>query len=119
MCASLKRDIQEITTVGLEIETYSGFLNKRSVCDPPVLHVSSQKTKISTYDKMWEFMSSRRHSVMVKNIEEGIHRVLTSDYAFLMESTTIEFVTQRNCNLTQVGGLIDSKAYGIGTPMGK
>ncbi|TKS81579.1 Glutamate receptor ionotropic, kainate 2 [Collichthys lucidus] len=77
-----------------------------------------KKTKISTYDKMWEFMSSRRHSVMVKNIEEGIHRVLTSDYAFLMESTTIEFVTQRNCNLTQIGGLIDSKAYGVGTPMG-
>lgn len=56
---------------------------------------------------------------MVKDNEEGIHRVLTSDYAFLMESTTIEFVTQRNCNLTQIGGLIDSKAYGVGTPMGK
>uniref|UniRef100_A0A3B4AQ31 Glutamate receptor n=1 Tax=Periophthalmus magnuspinnatus TaxID=409849 RepID=A0A3B4AQ31_9GOBI len=74
--------------------------------------------KISTYDKMWEFMSSRRHSVMVKNVDEGIHRVLTSDYAFLMESTTIEYVTQRNCNLTQIGGLIDSRAYGVGTPMG-
>ncbi|KAM7395268.1 hypothetical protein PAMA_006842 [Pampus argenteus] len=77
-----------------------------------------KKTKISTYDKMWEFMNSRRQSVMVKNVDEGIQRVLTSDYAFLMESTTIEFVTQRNCNLTQVGGLIDSKAYGVGTPMG-
>lgn len=77
-----------------------------------------QKTKISTYDKMWEFMSSRRHSVMVKSVEEGIQRVLTSDYAFLMESTTIEYVTQRNCNLTQIGGLIDSKSYGVGTPMG-
>ncbi|XP_016431292.1 glutamate receptor ionotropic, kainate 2 [Sinocyclocheilus rhinocerous] len=77
-----------------------------------------KKTKISTYDKMWEFMNSRRQSVIVKSVEEGIHRVLTSDYAFLMESTTIEFVTQRNCNLTQIGGLIDSKAYGVGTPMG-
>lgn len=56
---------------------------------------------------------------MVKNVDEGIQRVLTSDYAFLMESTTIEFVTQRNCNLTQIGGLIDSTAYGVGTPMGK
>ncbi|KAI2665661.1 Glutamate receptor ionotropic, kainate 2 [Labeo rohita] len=71
-----------------------------------------------TFFKMWEFMNSRRQSVMVKSVEEGIHRVLTSDYAFLMESTAIEFVTQRNCNLTQVGGLIDSKAYGVGTPMG-
>lgn len=64
-------------------------------------------------------MNSRRQSVMVKSVEEGIQRVLTSDYAFLMESTAIEFVTQRNCNLTQVGGLIDSKAYGVGTPMGE
>jgi len=78
-----------------------------------------QKTKISTYDKMWEFMNSRRHFVLVKNVDEGIERVLTSDYAFLMESTTIEFVTQRNCNLTQIGRLIDSKAYGVGTPMGE
>ncbi|EPY79742.1 hypothetical protein CB1_000897011 [Camelus ferus] len=76
------------------------------------------KSKISTYDKMWAFMSSRRQSVLVKSNEEGIQRVLTSDYAFLMESTTIEFVTQRNCNLTQIGGLIDSKGYGVGTPMG-
>lgn len=57
--------------------------------------------------------------MLVKSNEEGIQRVLTSDYAFLMESTTIEFVTQRNCNLTQIGGLIDSKGYGVGTPMGK
>ncbi|KAA0720855.1 Glutamate receptor ionotropic, kainate 2 [Triplophysa tibetana] len=77
-----------------------------------------KKTKISTYDKMWEFMNSRRQSVMVKSVEEGIQRVLTSDYAFLMESTAIEFVTQRNCNLTQIGGLVDSKAYGVGMPMG-
>lgn len=80
--------------------------------------VFPQKSKISTYDKMWAFMSSRR-SVPVKSNEEGIQRVLTSDYAFLMESTTIEFVTQRNCNLTQIGGLIDSKGYGVGTPMGR
>nr|XP_020142766.1 glutamate receptor ionotropic, kainate 2 isoform X2 [Microcebus murinus] len=83
-----------------------------------ICFIFPQKSKISTYDKMWAFMSSRRQSVLVKSNEEGIQRVLTSDYAFLMESTTIEFVTQRNCNLTQIGGLIDSKGYGVGTPMG-
>uniref|UniRef100_A0A3Q0SD64 Glutamate receptor n=1 Tax=Amphilophus citrinellus TaxID=61819 RepID=A0A3Q0SD64_AMPCI len=63
-------------------------------------------------------INSRRHSVMVKNVEEGIHRVLTSDYAFLMESTTIEFVTQRNCNLTQIGAAyIDLMHFGsLGSP---
>lgn len=62
---------------------------------------------------------SSKPSALVKNNEEGIQRALTSDYALLMESTTIEYITQRNCNLTQIGGLIDSKGYGIGTPMGE
>lgn len=67
---------------------------------------------------MWAFMSSKP-SALVKNNEEGVQRTLTADYALLMESTTIEYITQRNCNLTQIGGLIDSKGYGIGTPMGE
>lgn len=64
-------------------------------------------------------MSSRQQTALVKNNDEGIQRVLTTDYALLMESTSIEYVTQRNCNLTQIGGLIDSKGYGVGTPIGK
>lgn len=84
-----------------------------------VLFFSLQKSKISTYEKMWAFMSSRQQSALVKNSDEGIQRVLTTDYALLMESTSIEYVTQRNCNLTQIGGLIDSKGYGVGTPIGK
>ncbi|KAL9824926.1 glutamate receptor ionotropic, kainate 3-like [Geothlypis trichas] len=73
-----------------------------------------KKSKISTFEKMWAFMSSKP-TALVKNNEEGIQRTLTADYALLMESTTIEYITQRNCNLTQIGGLIDTKGYGIGT----
>ncbi|XP_037544236.1 glutamate receptor ionotropic, kainate 1, partial [Nematolebias whitei] len=76
-----------------------------------------KKSKISTYEKMWAFMSSRK-TALVKNNKEGITRVLTTDYAMLMESTSIEYISQRNCNLTQIGGLIDSKGYGVGTPIG-
>lgn len=64
-------------------------------------------------------MSSRKNTALVKNNKEGITRVLTTDYAMLMESTSIEYISQRNCNLTQIGGLIDSKGYGVGTPIGK
>ncbi|XP_076876223.1 glutamate receptor ionotropic, kainate 1 isoform X2 [Brachyhypopomus gauderio] len=77
-----------------------------------------KKSKISTYEKMWAFMSSRKNTALVKHNREGITRVLTTDYALLMESTSIEYISQRNCNLTQVGGLIDSKGYGVGTPIG-
>ena len=34
-------------------------------------------------------------------------------YAFLMESNSIQYQTERNCELTQIGGLLDSKGYGI------
>uniref|UniRef100_A0A8C1SYC3 Glutamate receptor n=1 Tax=Cyprinus carpio TaxID=7962 RepID=A0A8C1SYC3_CYPCA len=77
-----------------------------------------KKSRVSTFEKMWAFMSSRQSTSFVKSIEDGIQRVLKSDYALLMESTTIEYVTRINCNLTQVGGIIDSKGYGIGTPKG-
>ncbi|KAM6986282.1 glutamate receptor ionotropic, kainate 1-like [Aplochiton taeniatus] len=77
-----------------------------------------KKSKISTYEKMWAFMSGRKNTALVKNNREGITRVLTTDYAMLMESTSIEYISQRNCNLTQIGGLIDSKGYGVGTPIG-
>ncbi|XP_045900216.1 glutamate receptor ionotropic, kainate 3 isoform X1 [Micropterus dolomieu] len=77
-----------------------------------------KKSKVSTFEKMWAFMSSKPSTSLVKSIEDGIQRVLKSDYALIMESTTIDYITRSNCNLTQVGGIIDSKGYGIGTPLG-
>ncbi|XP_006612268.1 glutamate receptor ionotropic, kainate 2-like isoform X4 [Apis dorsata] len=73
---------------------------------------------IETYKKMWRFMENKKPSVFVPTYEEGIQRVLQGDYAFLMESTMLDYIVQRDCNLTQIGGLLDSKGYGIATPMG-
>ena len=41
------------------------------------------------------------------------------DYAFLMESSSIEYVTERHCEVTQIGGLLDDKGYGIAMKKGK
>lgn len=69
---------------------------------------------------MWNFMESKDDpSPFAKTAEEGIKRVQAGGYAYLMESTSIEYITQRSCDLMQVGGLLDSKGYGIATPMGK
>ncbi|XP_061929620.1 glutamate receptor ionotropic, kainate 2 isoform X6 [Apis cerana] len=75
-------------------------------------------SKIGIYKKMWEFMESKSPSVFVKSYEDGVKRVLEGDYAFLMESTMLDYAVQRDCNLTQIGGLLDSKGYGIATPKG-
>lgn len=78
----------------------------------------TQDSKIGIYQKMWRFMESKKPSVFVKTYEDGIKRVLDGNYAFLMESTMLDYAVQRDCNLTQIGGLLDSKGYGIATPKG-
>lgn len=66
-------------------------------------------------------MESARPSVFVKNNDLGVERVLKGkrEYAFLMESTAIEYQLERKCDLMQVGGLLDSKGYGIAMPFCK
>lgn len=87
---------------------------------------------------MWSFMESARPSVFTTSNIEGVERVvkgkgkkmigfvrcwiskmlykISGSYAFLMESTSIEYVIERNCELTQVGSMLDSKGYGIAMP---
>jgi len=43
---------------------------------------------------MWKYMESTRPSVFVKNYEEGISTVKAGGYAFLMESTVLDYVVQ-------------------------
>lgn len=67
--------------------------------------------------RMWTYMETARPTVFTASNKEGIERVLRGDYAYLMEATSIEFLVERNCNLTQIGGLLDNKGYGIATPL--
>ncbi|XP_068027350.1 LOW QUALITY PROTEIN: glutamate receptor ionotropic, kainate 5-like [Melanerpes formicivorus] len=77
-----------------------------------------QNSRYQTYQRMWNYMQAKQPSVFVKSTEEGIARVLNSKYAFLLESTMNEYHRRHNCNLTQIGGLLDTKGYGIGMPLG-
>ncbi|XP_064628474.1 glutamate receptor ionotropic, kainate 2-like [Lineus longissimus] len=77
-----------------------------------------QTSHIATYARMWNFMKKHRDTVFVNSTKEGIKRVREGNYAYLLESTMNEYFVQRYCDLMQVGGLIDSKGYGIGTKRG-
>ncbi|KAL0853117.1 hypothetical protein ABMA27_012883 [Loxostege sticticalis] len=72
-------------------------------------------SNIDIYQKMWQHMSTASPPALVSSYEEGVRRVLGGNYAFLMESTMLDHRVQRDCNLTQIGGLLDSKGYGIAT----
>ena len=60
-------------------------------------------------------MESADPSVFAKSNPDGVKRVIDGDgqYAFLMESNSIQYQIERHCDLTQIGGLLDSKGYGI------
>ncbi|XP_072764014.1 glutamate receptor ionotropic, kainate 2 [Anoplolepis gracilipes] len=72
----------------------------------------------STYKRMYSAMIESRPSVFEDTNKEGVDRVVKSkrQYAFLMESTTIEYELERNCDIEKIGGLIDNKGYGIALP---
>lgn len=64
---------------------------------------------IETYKKMWRIMDNKKPSAFTTTYEDGIRRVNQGNYAFLMESTMLDYIVQRDCNLTQIGGLLDTK----------
>ncbi|CAH8566410.1 unnamed protein product [Schistosoma turkestanicum] len=72
-------------------------------------------SSLPTFKKMGEFMD-KYPDATVSTTQEGIERVLQGNYAFILESTWNEYYAQRDCRLTQVGTLLDSKGYGIGFP---
>lgn len=61
-------------------------------------------------------MENKKPSVFTTTYEEGIRRVLEGNYAFLMESTMLDYIVQRDCNLTQIGGLLDTKGLHLFWP---
>ena len=63
-------------------------------------------------------MESKEPTVFTSTYAEGMKRVLKGNFAFLCESSMLDYVVQWDCNLTQIGGLVDSKGYGIATPKG-
>lgn len=70
-------------------------------------------SQFEVYRNIFKFMEE--HKTYVKSNEEGKERVEQGNFAFFMESTSIEYITERNCNLTQIGSPLDSKNYGIAT----
>nr|XP_022912678.1 glutamate receptor ionotropic, kainate 2-like [Onthophagus taurus] len=79
-----------------------------------------RESNFSTYQRMWMQMFQAKPSVFEKSNDDGVKRVKTTKnglYAFLMESSSIEYVVERDCELKQVGGRLDSKGYGIAMPM--
>lgn len=71
--------------------------------------------------RMWTQMINSEPTVFEKSNRDGVKRVRTSKglYAFLMESSSLEYEKERHCDLIQVGRWLDTKGYGIAMPISK
>nr|QHN69171.1 ionotropic receptor 2 [Sirex noctilio] len=67
----------------------------------------------TTYQKMYEYMMNNEKEVLTSTNEEGLAKVIAEDYAFLMESSSVDYITERECDVTQINGQLDAKGYGI------
>ncbi|XP_008198458.1 glutamate receptor ionotropic, kainate 3 isoform X2 [Tribolium castaneum] len=79
-----------------------------------------RESNYSTYQKMWTTMIQAKPGVFEKNNADGVKRVQTTKnrlYAFLMESSQIEYEIETKCDLKQVGNWLDNKEYGIAMPI--
>lgn len=48
-------------------------------------------------------------SVIVTTATEGVEKVQKGGYAYLVESTTNDYLRRKDCQLYQIGGLLDDK----------
>uniref|UniRef100_A0A8D8LQ99 Glutamate receptor 1 n=5 Tax=Cacopsylla melanoneura TaxID=428564 RepID=A0A8D8LQ99_9HEMI len=78
-----------------------------------------QKTTLDIYQKMYHFMMANRKDVFVGSEKDGIAKVRKGNYAFLVESPTNDYTNGRQpCNTMRVGSNLDSKGFGVATPIG-
>jgi glutamate receptor, ionotropic, invertebrate len=55
----------------------------------------------------------------VEGNEEGLEKAKKGRYVYFAESSVIEYYIERHCEVTQVGGTLDEKGYGIAMKKGK
>ncbi|XP_055379344.1 glutamate receptor ionotropic, kainate 2-like [Condylostylus longicornis] len=74
----------------------------------------------SVYRRAWNKMVQAKPTVFTADNNEGLERVKKSKglYAFLMETTGLEYITERNCEVQSIGGVIGEKHYGLAVPLG-
>lgn len=108
------------------------------MCDKKQNGFISQDSKYPTFVNMYNVMKNNP-DVLVEDNHIGLYKAQTENYgfffpkklsfskvlnnllffsAYLMESTTLLYYTERNCDVTMVGDLIDDRNYAIGMRKG-
>merc|ERR1712055_373416 len=72
---------------------------------------------VALYQNLYQKMLSDPAGLPESN-HAGVTRVKEGGYAYFLESASAEYIVSNNCDLSTVGGNLDSKGYGIVLPQG-
>uniref|UniRef100_A0A1I8FPI2 PBPe domain-containing protein n=1 Tax=Macrostomum lignano TaxID=282301 RepID=A0A1I8FPI2_9PLAT len=64
------------------------------------------------------FPGALKTSRFVLKTSEGIGRVREGGYAYILESTFNQYYRERDCELTQIGGIFNPSSYAFAVPQG-
>ncbi|KAF5306561.1 hypothetical protein FQR65_LT07288 [Abscondita terminalis] len=80
-----------------------------------------KESNYSKYQAVWNKMSGFKPTTFVSKNNEGVRKVLNKnqEYAFFMESASMEYEISKYCELSEIGDWLDSKGYGIAMPIGE
>lgn len=74
-------------------------------------------SKIPMHENLWHKMDA--DNTLTNSNQEGVNRVLAgTNFAFILESPSMEYMKSRNCELRQVGDIFNHKSYGLALPTG-
>ncbi|XP_069804931.1 probable glutamate receptor [Dendropsophus ebraccatus] len=101
----------------LNIETFDDLLKQDKVEFGTIANSSTfsffKYSKNPTYRMIYEYMDKRKDRVLVRSFSEGVQRVKESNYAFLGESISQDYVAAKHCDLIRAPEIIGRRGYGI------
>jgi len=83
-------------------------------------HQYFRQSNHSSHQQFLENVESQYPNGFVSNYSEGIRRVQESNgnYAFLLESSALDYASRQDCNLYKAGGNVNTINYALAFPIG-
>ncbi|KAG9482257.1 hypothetical protein GDO78_011118 [Eleutherodactylus coqui] len=99
------------------IQTFEDLLKQNKIEFGTLANSSTfnffKNSKNPTFRKIYEYMDKRKDRVLVKTFSDGVQRVRESNYAYLGEASSQDFVAAKHCDLVRAQEIIGGRGYGI------
>lgn len=84
-------------------------MNVCGIISLPIMHLSVLHQALKESVESWK-------EIMPFSLSKPFKSIIDFFMIISSRSTTSEYNIMRNCDLTSIGGLLDSKGYGFGVP---